>query len=362
MLLFAEKLALFKETDLEPTWVEEWISKRTEKIVAKIEKENAPIDEVTEAKRAKEREKRETKRQDTVSEGAAELELWLRDLLRAGLLSLPEKGSAFFDKTAARMVDAKATGLANRVRDFNEIQFYVGNEWQSKALAHISSTYLLLEGLKNIENLPNKVQEDIRNLIGWSLKKEDILQRQDTEIVKDNWWVISKTQQLEPGDINVHKFWLFGTISRRFALITDFSYKGMPIQTLLAPSTFTHSTLAFFPSNTPLRAIIKEQGDTSNMQTDLEPIHQTWRAVHQDLAQRIAQNPWISETPLFVGNLYLIPLQNKWFLRDAEGSNMEIKNNSNDFLWELMAELGGKLANYFLIYSGENVMIMKRIF
>ena len=44
------------------------------------------------------KEKRGQERFLKVKNGAAEMEIWLKDLLRAGLLTLPERTSAFFDK------------------------------------------------------------------------------------------------------------------------------------------------------------------------------------------------------------------------------------------------------------------------
>ena len=122
----------------EPSWVSEWINKRSEKVEAKIQ---PPVSEEQDSektdKQAKDKEKRQNERLLKVEAGIAELDLWLRDMARGGLLTLPEKGGAYFEKLAARMGDAQATGFASLVKDFTKINYYKGDSWQPQALSLI---------------------------------------------------------------------------------------------------------------------------------------------------------------------------------------------------------------------------------
>jgi SWIM zinc finger len=180
LFLFAENPPDFKETT-EPVWVKEWMDKRQEK----AEKQDPSVSndklDAANDKRAQLSAKNKTKTQDdrlaNAQEGAAELELWLKDLLRNGFLSIPEKGTAYFEKTAARMVDAKATGLGNFVKGFNKINYYNGTTWQSDVLEQAVKTFLTLEGFKNFDKLDPSVSDDLKSLIGWSAKKRDFGRR-----------------------------------------------------------------------------------------------------------------------------------------------------------------------------------------
>jgi type VI protein secretion system component VasF len=76
---------------------------------------------------------RADKRAAAVAQGLDALDLWLDDLLRQGLATVETQPATFWERQAARMVDAQAPGIAARL------------------------------------------QEDVRQAIGWTLKEEDVL-------------------------------------------------------------------------------------------------------------------------------------------------------------------------------------------
>ncbi|HYH16554.1 MAG TPA: SWIM zinc finger family protein, partial [Flavisolibacter sp.] len=83
-LLFARQQALFVN-GASPAWVAEWISKRAEKEEKKIEKKEKEVDEVAQAKRQQAREQK-------VADGIEELLRWIKDLVRNGIMNVPDKG------------------------------------------------------------------------------------------------------------------------------------------------------------------------------------------------------------------------------------------------------------------------------
>ena len=111
LFIFARRPDLFQQSNAEPDWVEKWMNTREEKVEkAKATRLHPAIKDV------KSKAKREAVRLELVKAGAAELELLLRDLLRSGLLNLPNRGNGFFEQAAARMVDQQANGLAQMLR------------------------------------------------------------------------------------------------------------------------------------------------------------------------------------------------------------------------------------------------------
>ena len=118
LFLYAAQAEQFKEAD-EPAWVTSWLSKREEKAEKKEQKakSDTPVDEAAQAKR-------QAMRHQKVLNGIDELEIWLKDLLRNGLINIPERAYTLFDGIARRMVDAQAPGLANRLKAIQEINFY----------------------------------------------------------------------------------------------------------------------------------------------------------------------------------------------------------------------------------------------
>jgi len=108
MLFYSRNTAVFNITE-PPTWVTEWLSKRAEKEEKKVTLEEKPVDEAAQVKR-------QQARNSKVTNGIEELRLWIKDIVRNGILLMPEKSEAWFENMAKRMVDAQAPGLASMVR------------------------------------------------------------------------------------------------------------------------------------------------------------------------------------------------------------------------------------------------------
>lgn len=364
LFLFAENVGDFKKTDVEPAWVKEWIDKRQEK-AEKSEKEAPSVSEAQKAdledKKAQLAAKNKAKTQDdrfaNAQSGAAELELWLKDLLRNGFLSIPEKGTSYFEKTAARMVDQKAGGLGNFVKGFNKINYYTGTTWQSDVLEQAAKTFLTLEGFKNLEKLAPSVSDDIKSLVGWPTKQKELLEDENAESVTDDWLTLTRTVERED-DLTIQKHYLLGLNSHRFALILDFAHKSVAIPTLLIPATATKATLVFQPSNALFRrAFIKNQGaNTPRIASEFEPL-QNWSAAQHDIIQHLQHYPWADDMPQVVADLTLASSENAWFLKDTEGGILKVNPQfSEEKIWQLLAVSGGVAKTFAVLRTGETVL------
>lgn len=371
LFLFAENASDFKKTDTEPAWVKEWMDKRQEK-AEKTEKQNPSVSEAKtddlEDKKAQLSAKNKAKTQDdrlaNAQSGAAELELWLKDLLRNGFLSIPEKGTAYFEKTAARMVDAKASGLGNFVKGFNKINYYTGTTWQSEVLELAAKTYLTLEGFKNLEKLDPSlvpqwagVSDDLKSLIGWSAKQKELLEDENAENITDDWLTLTRITERED-DLMIQKHYLLGLNAHRFALILDFAYKNLAMPTLLIPATATKATLVFQPSNAVFRrAFIKNQGaNTPKIVSEFQPLP-NWTAAQHDIVQHLQKYPWADDIPQIVADLTLASDGNAWFLKDTEGSILKVNRQfSEEKIWQLLAVSGGVAKTFALLRTGETVL------
>ena len=363
LFLFADYAAKFQNTLDEPAWVKEWIDKRQEK-AEKTEKQDPSVSESktddSEEKKAKQKAKTQDDRLANVQSGAAELDLWLKDLLRNGILSVPEKGAAYFEKTAARMVDAKATGLGNFVKGFNKINYYTGTHWHSDVLELVVKTFLTLEGFKNLEKLSAENAEiggDIKNLVGWSAKQKELLEDENAENVTDNWLTLARITERED-DLTIQRHYLFGLDTHCFALILDFAYKNLALPTLLIPATATRATLVFQPSNAVFRrAFIKNQGANSPLiSSEYQPL-QNWAAAQHDTVLHLKKFPWADDFPQIVADLTLATDGNAWFLRDTEGSILKLNPQFlEEKIWQLLAVSGGVPKTFAVLRTGETAL------
>jgi hypothetical protein len=356
LFLFAENAANLKQTNDEPAWVKEWIDKRQEKA------EKAPpsvAEEKTDdsdEKKAKQKAKTQDDRLANAQAGAAELELWLKDLVRNGFLSIPDKGTAYFERTAARMVDAKASGLGNLVKGFNKVNYYNGTTWQSDVLEQAAKTFLTLEGFKNLEKLPPSVSDDIRSLVGWSAKQKELLEDENAESLTDEWLTLARITERED-DLTIQRHYLLGLQSLRFAMILDFAYKNLAMPTLLMPATATKATLVFQPSNALLRrAFIKNQGaNTTKITTEFKPLA-NWIAAQHDIGQHLQKFPWADDIVQVVADLTLATDGSAWFLRDTEGGILKLNPQfSEEKIWQLLAVSGGIAKTFAVLRTREKV-------
>jgi len=338
-LLFARSPEAFTKTDEEPVWVKEWIDKRATKPV--VSAEPVPANNETAVKQTKAREKRQNKRLEEITGGITELDLWVKDLLRNGLLNFPEKDHTFWQKTAARMVDAKAPGLGNMVKEFGEINYFSGNAWQTQALEQATRLYLLLESARNMENLPPALDEDVKSLLGISRTQKELMEDAGAEKIKDTWLVLGRQREVNNDDLTIQRDWLFGAQSCRFALLLNFAYRGAPIQNLVVPGKATQAELVFYPGNNPLRAVIKVVGSSSAAfmpQTMLSH----WDAAQEHYAQVLSRLPWAESVPMFVSNILPVMQNNQWYLKDTQGYVMPLPPAFDiQKMYQLLALSGG---------------------
>jgi len=112
-LLLAGTQGAFTE-NTRPAWVDEWLSKRTQKTEEKAKKREDAAAEPVDPAAA---QKRQAAREKKVAGGLKEIELWLHDLVRQGLAAVQTRPYAFWESAAARMVDAQCPGVARLVRE-----------------------------------------------------------------------------------------------------------------------------------------------------------------------------------------------------------------------------------------------------
>ena len=196
-LMYARHIAAFT-TDNAPAWVTEWLEKRAEKQEKKAAKEDTPVDEAAQAKR-------QLARHDKVMQGITELQLWIKDIVRNGIISMPEKGFPWFENVAKRMVDAQAPGLANMVRQLGETNFFADN-WQQPFLEQLLKLYIVTEGYQQHHSGGMPFLHDLRSWIGFTINQEELKEQPG---ITDTWIVLAK-QSNEVDNITTEKYWLYG--------------------------------------------------------------------------------------------------------------------------------------------------------
>jgi len=313
--------------DTPPAWVAEWLSKRSEKEEKKAEKKDKPVDENAQARR-------QQARQQKVADGLEELSTFIKDIVRQGLHSLPEKGSAFWENMARRMIDAQAPGLASQLKSIAEINFFKEG-WQTQCLDQILKLYLIIQGYKNIDTLQPALQQDIRSLIGFPQNQDEL---RSQEGIRDEWFVLAR-QTSEEDKLIVERNWFYGLRTHRYALILQFYVKSQPPPASYTPGLVVDATLVYFPSAVTLRALVKDQYNTWKAKTLPDGMN-NWAAVIDRETIANARYPFADTWPCIVTRLTPVSLNNEWWLQDDQQQLMRIRANETA-LWQLLALSGG---------------------
>lgn len=326
LLLYARQKNSFTAGEA-PAWVTDWLSKRAEKQEKQTEKKDKPVDEAAQARR-------QQARQLKVSDGIEELNAWLKDIVRNGIISIPEKGPAFFENMSRRLIDAQAPGIAGMVRSLGETNFYTEG-WPTQFMNQLLRIYVITEGFKNIVSINKSLQEDIRTWIGFTQNQEELKEQNG---VTDTWLVLGK-QASEVDAIITEKFWLYGAQTNNYALLLQFIVRGQGVQYNFTPGMFVQAELVFFPSVSPMRALIKRQIATDAVSNFNK--FQNWQKVADAETELNSVLPFRSERPFIISRLKPVQYNLQWWLQDEENKIMQLGNGYKN-IWKLLSLSGGK--------------------
>ena len=333
-LIYARKPEVFT-TATSPEWVTEWLDKRLAKAEKKEETIAKTPDPQAQAKRAEAREAK-------ILNGLEEIRLWVKDLIRNGLLEVPEKSYSFWQNPSARMVDAQAPGLANLIRELGTIS-YEQESWQSLLLQKLTQLYLVTKAYPALASLPESLQADLKILVGWTQNQDEL---KTLTGIKDTWLVLAK-QITEESNLFTQTYWLYGKKTGRHAMLLNFYHPSKPTDLGLMPGTALEAELVYYPGSFPLRALLKEQIKTIKMP---EPeAFTSLSGIQNQFAEAISVYPWLNHLPCLAKSLTPFYYQNKWFVQDEENRYVLIDQGFKKS-WQLLALSGGKPLNLFGLY------------
>jgi hypothetical protein len=335
MLLYARQSSDFTTTAA-PAWVSEWIAGREEKETKKKEK---PTNETAQAKRQQAREQ-------SVEDGLAELLLWIKDIVRNGIIGIPEKDPSFFTNMARRMVDAKAPGMANLIKTAGNLNFF-REGWQTEFTDLLVRMYLLIAGYTNKQDVSPALLEDLRSNIGFTQSQEELRVQKG---VADTWLVLGK-QTEEEDALTIERNWLYGTTTRQYALVLQFSAmsQGMPLS--LIPGMFLQAELVFYPSAQPLRALIKSQSTTSNVPAVTG--FKSWQEVAETETAYNSVLPLSVVRPFLLQQVTPVLHEGSWWLADSSKRLVKVKEDFTG-MYKLMAISGGQPLDLAVLGSENN--------
>lgn len=386
LLLQAQDASRF--TAPQPAWVSEWLASRRERIEKKEAKAEAvqaakaaPVDPAIAAKAAEQAEKRELKRWQRMQAGAAELGLWLADVLRQGLASLSAHDSSAdqAQAMAARMVDAQAPGLGQRLTDAMALVGQ-GTDWPERLLAQLGSLQLLVDAVQRIATLPEALQADVRQAAGWPIDKDTVLA--EGEAVSDVWLVCGvMTLERESNSsqrLTERRTWFHSPRLQRHALVLDFAFAGQGFAQSWHTGQQVAATLRFYPGTASTRALVQTDSGAAAADTAtnaapasaaqtigpvmaMAPLHAASQPAPDPwllLARCMAANPWSPSWPLLLPQATLCPPASPddtgWTLLTADGRSVPLAVTQAD-AWPWMAQTGAAAMTVFGEWDGSTL-------
>jgi hypothetical protein len=340
LLLFAKDQRAFEQSAA-PGWVTEWLEGRQKRTAKEAETKEAaptPVDTKAQSKRAQARSAK-------VDEGLRELRLWLTDLVRHGFVNPQVKSYAYWDRMAARLVDAQAGAIARRLRQIAGIPLQGKPNWASRLLDEVSRLYLLAESYQRIETLPPPLQEDLRTAIGWAHKKEELL---TLPTQRQRWRAVG---QVVEGDdtLRTRRVWLIGESTGQAALILDFAAGRASFDETYMTGQSYDAELIYYPSAYPQRVLVKQIFNiTTPAATNGASYHtlsgyENTTAMLASYATALGGNPWLERIPFLLRRAIVAQHGEGWALYDAESCMLPVKLSGRGFahLWVFLAQSGG---------------------
>lgn len=257
-----------------------------------------------------ERDAARDERVEKMMAGLTELDRWLDDRIRTGLADPALARYATWDQLAARLVDARAGSLANRIR---RLAGLVGAspDWHDDVLAELGILHLLSQAGRRIRDLPGPLADAVATTVGWQVRKADVL----GGVPDTDTWIVAGRSDTREDRIEVRRHWLQGTESGRWALLLSFAAYQQSLDTSLEVGTAVHADLHRYPGPA-LRALMGRRYGEATIDG---PPALTVAAACDEVGQMVAAEPWLERVP---ATLRATPTRDgeRWVLGDETGT------------------------------------------
>jgi hypothetical protein len=367
-----------------PEWVMEWLSRRRRPAAVSAAEETLPAkpakdiqaaeteakavladtsaDAEALAKKAEQKQQRaiqtELSTQQAVQDGLAELELWIRDQLRTGLMGLSKALRERTRRISARLVDAKAPVLASRIDELYSMSAHYPLERQVGYVLQELAAWLLLS---RAYQLNPKDPDARRALIGAENREQ--LETLQCQKIKGRWLCLGEKIETRRDGLVSHSsyLWPLDTANDSSLLTPALLLDHHPAsvgkrQSSLRAGTQLEGELVFYPSRLPQRALLADY----SIAHATTPTTAAWQtiAAQSVSAQLLAvrqQLPWALDVAVLVGPCSLLSDdQHNYWLKTAQ----EIIPLSNS---SIPAPAGGPLLNAFIVWNGQQAEVLTAV-
>ena len=258
------------------------------------------------------RDKARDERVERMHAGLDELDRWLDDRIRTGLADPSLARYATWDQLAARLVDAQAGSLANRIRRLAGV-VGASPDWHHDVLAELGLLHLLAQAGRRLGSLPDPLADAVATTVGWQVRRADVL----AGVPDTDRWMVAGRSDTREDRIEVRRHWLRGEVSGRWALVLSFAAYQQSLDTSLQVGTSLHADLHRYPGPA-LRALVGDHhGDPVDGQA---PPSVGIVGACSEIGTMLAAEPWLDRVPVTVRAAPTPIDGDRWALTDDDGS------------------------------------------
>lgn len=283
--------------------------------------------------------------------GIEQLEQWLHDIIRIGLLQYDFGEKSIFE-ISSRMVDAKLGGIARRIRRISTLN-RADPQWAEWVLSILSELSLLVSAFQKRHDLNLSSQISIYTIAGFNITKTELLKLSPIE----DSWLICGLHYEEEENLRARFMWVMGQKSKRTALILDFAFGRTEFEFKYDFKKSYQGSLRYYPGSFPVRAHL--QNPVALQKIRMYP--GAFESIDKFLdiyATAVAKNPWINEFPACIKEVSLLrSREGQFVLEDNQGKMMKLANNP-ETVWPIFASLALSPFTIFGLWNGKMIKLL----
>lgn len=364
-----------------PPWVQDWMGRRKTgapkgkpddgtapkaapsldaAIAAEAEPEKTADPKVA-ARAEAQRQRLKAERELAILDGLGDLDRWVTDQLGQGLAGFAARAQASARTLSARLVDAKAAGLASRLDRLVSELFRVGEERRADlAIERLAALALIASAYRHQDALPPLLRDDVRRQIGWSQKREELLADPTAPRRATTWIVAANLAEVQPDKLRRLETWLVDAMptdgAPMFAVMMDFvpvagGGAGFPF----APGESVTGEVVFYPSPAPLRGLLASR-TPGGPATVWPPAPIGVCAAMDRYTAALARVPWLEAWPITLQGVQLRSAgKARLMLADTEQRTLPIERGQIEVLTPL---LGLDVLSVFALWDGHAARVL----
>ncbi len=286
---------------------------------------------------------RAAERRAKVAVGLDELDRWLLDQVRTGLSGWERQPWARVEGVAARMVDAQAPGVAGLLRGLPGLLARTDQTaWPARLLEALAGLHLLVLAHRGLDRLPDDLAATVRSRVGYPVTRATVLAR---PAVADRWSALGVVDSQE-GRLESRRVWLWGSATRRWALLLSFAVPGAGLDDSVAVGQVLDGAAHRYPGAAEHRVLLEARHEVPDAAPDwprsgVAQARRSW-------ADQLAADPWSTRMPVVVRGVPVAPARTgePWHLADADGTAVRLLTGGAE-PWTLLAVSGGRAVDVF---------------